>query len=64
MNIELVDEMKILGNIVTNNLSWNQNTQEIIKKVHKECSYLRKYNALEQTHNKWSACGLYTVNQS
>ena len=35
INIELVDEMKILGTIVTFNLSWNQNTQEIIKKVKK-----------------------------
>ena len=31
-NIEVVDHMKILGTTVTNDLNWNMNTQNIIKK--------------------------------
>ena len=49
MNIELVDEMKILGTIVTNNLSSNQNTREIITKVNKRMLLLKKIKSLGAT---------------
>ena len=42
VNIELVDEMKILGTTITNNLTWNTNTQNIIKKVNKRMLLLKK----------------------
>ena len=42
INVQLVNEMKILGPIVTNNLSWNQNTHEFIKKVNKRLMSLKK----------------------
>ena len=49
MNIELVDEMKILVTIVTNSLSWNQNTREIIKKVNKRMLLLKKIKSFGAT---------------
>ena len=41
-NIEIVDHMKILGTTVTNDLNWNINTQEIIKKVNKRMLLLKR----------------------
>ena len=34
-NIEVVPEMKILGTIISNSLSWNTNTSNLIQKVNK-----------------------------
>ena len=40
-NIEIVDKMKILGTIITNKLSWNDNCALIIKKVNARMQLLR-----------------------
>ena len=40
-NIEVVDKMKILGTIVTTNLSWDDNCDLIIKKVNARMQLLR-----------------------
>ena len=37
--IEIVEEMKILGTTINKNLCWNTNTKQIIQKVNKECYY-------------------------
>ena len=34
-NIEVVDKMKILGTVITDKLTWNENCNEIIKKVNR-----------------------------
>ena len=31
-NLEVVDECKILGTILTKDLTWNRNTSELVKK--------------------------------
>ena len=40
-DIEIVDKMKILGTIVTNQLSWNENCDFLIKKVNARMALLR-----------------------
>ena len=40
-NIEIVDKMKILGTIVTNQLSWNENCDLLIRKVNARMTLLR-----------------------
>ena len=40
-NIEVVEEMKILGTIVKNNLSWDDNCQHLIRKVNARMQLLR-----------------------
>ena len=40
-NIEVVDQMKILGTIVKNDLSWNDYCQNLIKKVNARIQLLR-----------------------
>ena len=39
VNLEVVNEAKLLGTIVTNNLSWNRNTEE--------CSYCIKLQVIQ-----------------
>ena len=41
-NIEIVQKMKILGTVVTNNLSWDENCSILIKKVNARMQLLRK----------------------
>ena len=40
--IEIVDKIKLLGTIITNDLSWDQNCNEIISKVNKRMQLLQK----------------------
>ena len=39
-NVEVVHETKLLGTIVTNNLSWNRNTEELVKDANKRMRLL------------------------
>ena len=41
-NIEIVDKMKILGTIITNQLSWNENCKAIIRKVNLRMQLIRE----------------------
>ena len=41
-NIEVVDKVKILGTIITDKLTWDENCDEIIKKVNKRMLLLKK----------------------
>ena len=41
-NIEVVEHMKILGTTINNTLSWDKNTEEIVKKVNKRMLLLKK----------------------
>ena len=41
-NVEIVDKIKILGTIVTNQLSWNENCSNLIKKANARMQLLRK----------------------
>jgi hypothetical protein len=41
-NIELVNQMKILGTIIDNKLDWNQNCKELVQKVNKRMVFIRK----------------------
>ena len=41
-NIEIVDQIKILGTIVTDQLSWNKNCSYLIQKVNKRMLLLKK----------------------
>ena len=68
INVQLVNEMKILGPIVTNNLSWNQNTHEFIKKVNKRLMSLKKIqsfgaNTQEMVH-VWTVYCNWVLEQS
>ena len=35
--IEVVNETKLLGTFITNDLKWNKNTSELVKKQTREC---------------------------
>ena len=41
-NIEIVDQMKILGTIINNQLSWNENCNALIKKVNSRMQLIRE----------------------
>ena len=45
VNLELVDSMKILGTIIENDLSWNENTDNIIKRVNKRMLLIKKIHS-------------------
>ena len=55
-NVEIVDNMKILGTIFTDKLNWDKNCDQMISKVNKKI-----YLDLVQTQRKWSTSGLSTV---
>ena len=40
--IEIVKEMKILGTIISDTLTWNSNTSQLIKRVNKRMLLLKK----------------------
>ena len=42
MNIEVVDKIKILGTIITDKLTWNENCDELISKINKRMLLLKK----------------------
>ena len=41
-NVELVDKMKILGTVITNQMSWTENCRLLIKKVNARMQLIRK----------------------
>ena len=41
-SVQIVEKTKILGTILTNNLSWNENCSNLIKKVNAQMQLLRK----------------------
>ena len=48
-NIEIVDEMKILGTIINNSLTWDENCSHLIKKVNKRMALIRNAKAFGAT---------------
>ena len=48
-NVEIVDNMKILGTVINSNLSWNDNCQLIIKKVNARMQLLRSIHSFGAT---------------
>ena len=52
VNIDIVDEMKILGTIVTNDLSWNKNTKHLVQKVNKRMLLLKKVQKFGATREE------------
>ena len=44
-NLEIVDETKLLGTIVTNDLKWDRNIEEIVKKANGRLELLRKVSS-------------------
>ena len=41
-NVEVIDSTRLLGTIITTDLSWDQNTQNIVKKANARMQLLRK----------------------
>ena len=41
-NVQIVEKIKVLGTILTNKLSWNENCENLIKKVNSRMQLLRK----------------------
>ena len=50
--IEIVDKIKLLGTIITNDLSWDQNCNEIISKVNKRMQLLQKCKEIGSNNNE------------
>ena len=67
-NIENVSSIKILGTIITNTLSWNENCSRIIKKVNARMQLLRKVWSFgsnrEEMVNLWKTYCLSILDQS
>ena len=67
-NIEIVDQIKILGTIFTNTLSWNENCANIIKKVNARMQLLRKVWSFGSTNEEmvqlWKTYCLSVLEQS
>ena len=67
-NIELVDKMKILGTIFTNQLSWDDNCDEIVRKVNMRMQLLHsiwKFGiSIDQMVHLWKTFCLSVLEQS
>ena len=67
-NIEVVDQMKILGTIITNTLSWDENCSRIIQKVNARMLLLRKVfsfgSSNEEMVGLWKTFCLSILEQS
>ena len=44
-NLEIVNETKLLGTVVTNDLKWDRNVEEIVKKANRRLELLRKVSS-------------------
>ena len=53
-NLEIVDKMKILGTIITDNLNWDDNCDHIIGKVNKRMLLLKKIYSFGATIEEMS----------
>ena len=51
-NIEMVDQMKILGTIINTRLSWDENCNEIIKKVNARMQLIRELQSFGATDDE------------
>ena len=51
-NIEVVNQMKILGTIINKNLSWDENCQHLIKKVNACMQLLRSLKSFGASHEE------------
>ena len=51
-NIEFVNQMKILGTIINQNLSWDENCQHLIKKVNARMQLLRNVKSFGASHDE------------
>ena len=45
--LETIDETKLLGTIITNNLKWDRNTEHIVKKAYARMEILRKLSSFQ-----------------
>ena len=59
VNIEIVKEAKLLGTIITDNLSWNRNTHELVKKAFKRMQLL--FKAAKFTNSKEDLKSIYVT---
>ena len=51
-NVEVVDQMKILGTIVTDKLSWDNNCSQLIRKVNSRMQLLRGVQSFGASHEE------------
>lgn len=67
-NVQVVDKIKILGTIIENNLSWNENCMALIKKVNARMQLLRKVWSFGSTREEmvqlWKTFCLSVLDQS
>ena len=50
-NIEVVDRVKLLGTIITNDLSWNENTSYLVKKAYQRMQLLHNVAKFSNERN-------------
>ena len=56
-NLEVVEETKLLGTILTNNLSWDRNTEELVKRAFRRMNLL--FKAANFTNSKEDLKAIY-----
>ena len=59
VNIEIVKEAKLLGTIITDDLSWNKNTKELVKKAFRRMQLL--FKVAKFTNSKEDLKMIYTT---
>ena len=57
VGLEVVSEAKLLGTVLTNNLSWNRNTEELVKKAFRRMQLL--YRASGFTNSREDLKAIY-----
>ena len=50
--LDVIDSTRVLGNIVSNNLSWDLNCDNIVKKANARMQLLRKVSCFESDYGK------------
>ena len=51
VNVEIVEEAKLLGTHITSDLKWDKNTHELVKQAKAELQLLRKIKSLKHQLN-------------
>ena len=60
VELDVVSETKLLGTVITNNLSWNRHTEELVKKGFRRMQLL--YRAASFTNSRADLKEIYLTN--
>ena len=50
-NVEVIEKTKLLGTVITNDLKWDRNTENILRKAYARMAILRKLSSFQAPEN-------------